>query len=87
MSYRVFTIRIYLKIRAIEVFESDLMNGLQKYFYDNGEVRMTKNYRNGHLDGELKVFYKDGVKMFEGTIDHSAGKEYQSFYYPDGKLE
>jgi antitoxin component YwqK of YwqJK toxin-antitoxin module len=63
------------------------MDGEQKYYYEDGQVRLVKHYRNGFLDGEVRAHYRNGVPMYEANFDAANLKKYEKFYYPDGETE
>ena len=63
--------------------------GTWKYFYPNNKIKNITNYNNkGELDGEYKIFHKDGGYLYEagnyknGKLD---GKVH--YYYANGKVK
>ena len=63
-------------------------SGEVKYtYYDNGVVSTKRPYKNGMLDGELKVYSKDGRirRMIKFKDNKQHGEEI--FYYENGNIE
>lgn len=58
-------------------------DGIQHYYFENGQLQMTAEIDNGTAHGEMKVYYSDGQLRKEkmivnGHVDHSTVKEYEA---------
>ena len=43
--------------------------GFCEEFYSNGQVSLSKNFTNGKVDGEVKMYFEDGSIKEEKTFD------------------
>ena len=48
------------KIKVIENYKDNLLNGESKYYYENGKISAEGNFINGLEEGEYKVYYENG---------------------------
>lgn len=58
-------------------------DGIQYYYFENGQLQMTAEIDNGTAHGEMKVYYSDGALRKEkmivnGHVDPSTVKEYEA---------
>ena len=53
------------------------LHGLQKTWYETGELLSESNFNNGLLDGKSITWHKNGQKKSEGTYNSKV-------YFPDG---
>ena len=59
-----------------------IKDGVVETFYENGQLRNRKNYKNGKLDGLYEYYYKNG--RLEQRGKYSNGKKdglWKSFYF------
>ncbi len=64
----------------------DFLQGEVKWFYENGNLQILSNYRDGNLQGLRKEFYENGnVKLIVNYEDHSRDGE-AHFFTESGKL-
>jgi hypothetical protein len=66
----VFSLSILLWTTA----NAQIRNGIQKTYYDTGEIKQELSYKNGKKDGVEKQYDKDGKLLKE-------------LYYQDGKFQ
>ena len=53
-----------------EYYKNGKLDGLQKTWYETGELLSESNFKNGLLHGESTNWYKNGQKKSEGTYGH-----------------
>ena len=53
-----------------EYYKNGKLDGLQKTWYETGELLSESNFKNGFLHGESTNWYKNGQKKSEGTYGH-----------------
>ncbi|MCB0792578.1 MAG: toxin-antitoxin system YwqK family antitoxin [Flavobacteriales bacterium] len=59
--------------------EHGVRNGMQKYFYENGQLAVEVNIKDGQEDGLLKRYYTNGdpqqvARFDDGVIDESSNR-------------
>jgi antitoxin component YwqK of YwqJK toxin-antitoxin module len=66
--------------------EKKILHGLQRRFYENGNVEKEENYTNGLLDGVTKMYSEDGKIL---SIRHYSLGEFTSGcdYHENGNVE
>jgi hypothetical protein len=52
--------------RAEASFKDDMLDGVYREYYENGERKATINYAEGYPDGDAEFFYDSGVLKIEG---------------------
>ena len=66
------------------------LHGLQKTWYETGELLSESHFKNGLLHGKSTTWYKNGQKKSEGTFNSKAympdGTRIQG-YMPDGSFQ
>ena len=69
------------------VADSMPYTGLCRDFYDNGEIKLEKNYKAGVLHGSFVRYYKNGQVNIE--MEYKEGSPIYGFkqYYKSGKLK
>ena len=48
--------------------KEEIKDGLVEEFYDNGQLRSRKNYKNGKIDGLFESFHENGQLKERGNI-------------------
>jgi hypothetical protein len=62
-------------------------NGLQKSYYENGQIKLEENWKDDKKDGLQKSYYENGqIKLEENWKDHKKDG-LQKSYYENGQLE
>ena len=70
------------KLYSKEIYINDLLEGEQKYFFEDGTKKTVMNYKDGVLDGEVFLFFenssikrhlifKNGEKLQDKIFDES----------------
>ncbi len=62
--------------------ESGKRQGIQEYFYENGNIQMSVELENGVLHGKMKTFYSDGSprqekRMTNGEVEEESVVNYK----------
>ncbi|SVC62720.1 uncharacterized protein METZ01_LOCUS315574, partial [marine metagenome] len=50
--------------------KEDIKNGLVEEFYDNGQLELRRNYKNGKEDGLFEGFYENGQLHQKGNFNN-----------------
>ena len=61
------------------------MDGIEKVYYENGELSSLFNYKKGEKSGICKEFYPNG--KLKSSCIYSKKPHDCSVYYPDGQLK
>ncbi len=65
-------------------FKNGKLNGVQKEYYESGEIKSERTYKDGKRNGVLKKYYKSGNLKEEVTLAN--GKAISGYLYDeDGK--
>ena len=70
-------------------YNEDLLEGLCKYYYENGKLMGEQNYKNGQLNDLSKVYYKNGQLKAENSYKDgkiSFGKDFEYLYENNQKI-
>ena len=78
--------------------EDGLREGVQKYFYRNGNLMLVGNWKKGQEQGKMREYYSNGVikrltEWRNGMIDgpvvefYPDGQIKKKYYYVKGKLD
>lgn len=60
-------------------------NGVEKSYYDNGQLEYEKNWKDGKKDGHWKSYYENGqLVVEEGYINDKL--DWKKHYYDEGQL-
>ena len=71
----------------IEAFYSnDLLNGVVKFYDENGNVSTTIPYNKGMAEGMAFGYYPSGKKLFEQSFKANKPEGWRKTYYEDGQL-
>ncbi len=77
-----------LELKEGRRFNSDgtPYEGIEKTFYENGNLWKEWNYKDGRLDGVYKAYYEDGT--LESELKYKKGKLYGEgkYYYENGQV-
>jgi len=68
-------------------YSNEKKNGLDKVFYDSGELLSQLTYRNNKPRGQQEIFCKDGTRMKEFPFKNNKVHGLASVFYPSGELE
>mgnify|MGYP001300828576 CR=1 FL=1 len=66
--------------------DSTLVSAIVENYFDTGELKQTKTYKNGILDGPRRVFRKNGDLQQEGTYNNGKINGYRRAWNKDGIL-
>lgn len=67
-------------------YKDDKLDGQRKIYYENGEVELIENYKNGLFDGPYQEFYEEGKLQLEGLyVDNVATGDWKK-YYKNGQV-
>jgi antitoxin component YwqK of YwqJK toxin-antitoxin module len=74
------------KIMSTSQYSNGELNGLQKFFFEDGALQFEGSMENGKREGEWKWYFQNA--MLESSVDFKAGKKegVQHFYLDDGTL-
>ena len=61
-------------------------NGIQKEYYDNGNLRSERNYKNGNLNGISKLYHLDGYLLSKKNYKNGELHDEGWNYYQNGKV-
>jgi antitoxin component YwqK of YwqJK toxin-antitoxin module len=75
-----------IPLSSIAQEDSVLLNGYQKYYYDNGKISSEGFIRNGKPDGYWKTYSKTGVLKSEGNRKNFELDSLWKFYNEQGKI-
>lgn len=64
---------------------NNLVEGLRKYYDQQGDLLHFENYKSGILNGTHKAIYGNGVSSFEGYHINGYKVGEWAFHYPDGR--
>ncbi len=67
--------------------DSTLVTGKINNYYDNGQVKQLKTFKDGKLDGLRKVWYENGQLMQEGTFKNGKIEGTRSLWFDTGELK
>ncbi len=76
---------VFVGISAIRAQDID-PNGINRFYYPNGNVSAEGNMRDGQPDGYWKNYYEDGTLKSEGNRLYFLLDSIWKFYNPDGQL-
>jgi antitoxin component YwqK of YwqJK toxin-antitoxin module len=62
----------------------DKFHGLSFLYWDNGQVKASRNYVNGIKTGEWKMYYKDGKLALNEHYDENGKLDKGSYFTPSG---
>lgn len=68
-------------------YHKDILNGLYKEWYSNGQLKVEATYKDGQLDGTFKKFYSNGNKRVEGRYAENTRVGVYKEFYKNGKLK
>ena len=56
-------------------------------FYENGQIHVKENYKDGKLEGSASMLHEDGQKHVEGNWKDGKEDGLWTFWYENGKIE
>ena len=68
-------------------YSNDILNGLYKEWYSNGQLKVQATYNNGQLEGSFNRYYSNGNKRVEGRYAENVRVSVYKEYYKNGKLK
>ena len=68
-------------------FVNDKPQGIEKYFYPDGTLRLVARWKDGQLNGVVKNYDENGVLELESTFENDLRQGPTILYYPDGKVK
>jgi antitoxin component YwqK of YwqJK toxin-antitoxin module len=71
----------------IEVYENELKNGIEKWYYKSGKVKFDIPYLDGKKEGVKKEYYENGVLKMETTYSNDEESGNINNYTQNGILE
>lgn len=73
-----------LEKKAYKKEDSTLVSGIVENYFDTGELKQTKTYKNGILDGPRRVFKKNGELHQEGSYKNGKVNGYRRVWNDNG---
>ena len=69
-------------------FDEKLQIPQGKYllYFQNGQIKIQGNYKDGQPDGAWEYFYETGIKKSEGTFQKGEQTGVWSYYFESGKI-
>ena len=68
-------------------YHLDVLEGEKKYFYPDGSLESTENYKNGQIDRKYRNFFENGHIKLEQDFVNGAMQGLSIRYYPNGVIE
>ena len=68
-------------------YKNGLKNGLETYYYANGQKASEGIYKNSKLEGSLTYWYDNGQKASEGFYSNDKPEGVQTAWDSDGNIE
>ncbi|MAD61168.1 MAG: hypothetical protein CMH49_06625 [Myxococcales bacterium] len=68
-------------------YNNDILDGLYKEWYSNGQLKVQATYSNGQLEGSFNKYYSNGNKRVEGRYAENVRVSVYKEYYKNGKLK
>ena len=65
----------------------EIRSGPVMVYYNNGKVKMERNFKEGKLEGPYKIYYDNGVLKEEGSYKNDKLDGVLKRYYKSGKLK
>lgn len=72
---------------TVELDQQGKSHGVQKAFWENGNVQSEYTWQHGVLDGIVKVYYENGKLSGIGHFSNGAQDSILTNYYGNGKVE
>lgn len=72
----------------LKQYKDGRLDGISKFFYDNGKLESVEPYKNGELDGTVIRYYENGQKKASFSIKNGmrGGRAAEFFWDENGKL-
>ena len=67
-------------------YKNGLEDGVQRYWYDNGQLKTEENYKNGKLDGVRRHWYDNGQLSEEANYKDDELDGVQRTWHENGQL-
>ncbi len=67
-------------------YKEGKLEGIQKFWYDNGQLYYENNYKNGKLNGIQKFWYDNGQLYYEENYKNGKKEGIQKGWYDNGQL-
>ena len=68
-------------------FKNGKIDGVVKYYHENGKLQSQRFWKEGKADGELKVYYESGQLFKEGAFKNGQMDSIWKEYFESGKLK
>ena len=68
-------------------YENGLMEGVWKYFYEDGQLYLNMTYKRGIINGLTETFHEDGSLYLKGNSKNGKRDGIWTTYQPDGTIE
>jgi antitoxin component YwqK of YwqJK toxin-antitoxin module len=75
------------KLRQESYYRNDSIDGVQKFFYENGQVEIIEHLKNGSFEGKYQHFYPDGTLDNEGIYQNNEMTGAWVFHYKNGMIK
>ncbi len=62
-------------------------DGRAVVYYDNGNIKAERNYKDGKLEGIYRSYYENGVLKESGTYQNDKMHGVFKRFHPDGRLK
>jgi len=73
-------------LKAIEIFKNGKLEGVQKNYFDNGNISSVSEYKNDLMDGLVTTYYYSGIK--KSISNYKLGKKdgAQKVFHSNGNI-
>ena len=75
---------VYNEFGDIGLFKNGKREGLNKIWYDDGQIMSKRKYKNGKWVGLHKVWYENGQLKFEGSFKEGVIDGLRKIWYENG---
>jgi antitoxin component YwqK of YwqJK toxin-antitoxin module len=75
------------RMKLLETFKDDQLDGVKKTFYDDGKIQEEGFYKKGQRDGLVKWYRQNGTPTMEYTYDNGNLEGPAKVYDDNGKLK
>jgi antitoxin component YwqK of YwqJK toxin-antitoxin module len=66
---------------------NDKKEGLWKYYYDNGDLRYVRNYKDGKAEGLWEYYVSGGRLWFRSNYKNDKADGLREEYYKNGNIK
>ena len=78
---------VYNDFGDLGLYVNGEVDGLHRSWYENGQLKLERNYTDGELNGLLKVWYENGQLKIEMNYKDDKFDGLTKTWYENGQLE